>query len=114
MWERLKEWLNELGLLPGRTEAVSRVDTTQGDDPDIEFHSLSPTQAAALGADAALVCPVTRKSLRKGDFLYLCRDCNTAYSAEGWDFLRNTDKGRCCYCRHSGSVVPCREGEDRL
>lgn len=79
--------------------------------PDIDFRSLSPNQAAALGQDTALVCPVTRQTLQRGDALFLCRSCNTTFSAEGWNFLRETDKGRCCQCRHIGSVIPFREGE---
>jgi hypothetical protein len=110
MWSPLEALLARIGLLPATTEVVSRPDAP--DDPDIAFRSLSPPQAAALGADTALVCPVTRKALRKSDGLYLCNYCNTAYSAEGWDFLRETDKGRCCHCRQSGSVRPFREGGD--
>ena len=110
MWERLTELLTKIGLRRGETvEALEIVD-----DPDIQFQSLSPTQAAALGTGAALICPVTRQLLQEVNFFYLCRDCNTAYSAEGWDFLRETDHGRCCHCRHIGSVVPCRQGETHL
>jgi hypothetical protein len=110
MWSPLEALLMRIGLLPERTEDVSCPDVS--DDPDITFRSLSPPQAAALGADAALVCPVTRKSLRTSDGFYLCGYCNTAYSSEGWDFLRETDKGRCCHCRQSGSVLPFHEGGD--
>ena len=114
MWERLKAWLENFGIRPRGAEAVSRLDGILPDDPDIDFRSLSPPQVAALGADTALVCPVTRKSLQKGEHLYLCRNCNTAYSAEGWNFLRETDKGRCCHCRQQGSVLPFQEGEALL
>ena len=111
MWERLTELWARIGFRRGGTSAAPDLAAERADDADIEFRSLSPAQAAALGADTGLLCPVTRLPLQKGSFLYLCRDCNTAYSAEGWDFLRKTDRGRCCHCRHTDSVVPLREGE---
>jgi hypothetical protein len=114
MRERLTALLTRMGLLRDNTLQSSRDAAELPDDPNVEFRSLSPPQAAALGIDTALVCPVTRQSLQTGSFLYLCRNCNTAYSAEGWDFLRETDKGRCCHCRQVGTVVPFREGETHL
>ena len=110
MWERLTELLVKMGILSRDLPVEAEPVAEAPDDPNIEFRSLDPKQAAALGADTALICPVTRKSLRRGSLFYLCRDCNTAYSVEGWEFLRRTDKGRCCNCRHIGSVVPFHGG----
>lgn len=106
MWERLTELLTRIGILSDAAPQETKGVVERPDDPDIEFRSLNPPQAAAVGIDTAMICPVTRQSLQKGSLLYLCRNCNTAYSAEGWAFLRETDKGRCCHCRHVGSVVP--------
>jgi hypothetical protein len=105
MWERLIEFLSRLGFEVGDPAKEKGKETESQHDPNIEFRSLDPKQAAALGLDTELVCPVTRKPLLKGTRFYVCRDCNTAYSVEGWDFLKQTDKGRCCNCRHIGSVV---------
>lgn len=110
MWERLAALLRRLDLLPEETLKKEERGRAGPDDPEIDFRSLNPPQAAALGTDTALICPVTRQSLEKGGLLYLCQDCNTAYSAEGWDFLREMDKGRCCNCRSIGTVFPFHEG----
>lgn len=116
MWERLIELLTKIGILSSdaATEERPEPETADDENPEIDFRSLNPPQAAAIGIDTALVCPVTRASLKKGSLFYVCRDCNTAYSAEGWAFLRETDKGRCCNCRHTGSVVPFTESEKPL
>jgi hypothetical protein len=106
------ELLTRIGLLPEEPAPQAREALESTREAEIEFWPLSPQQAAALGSDTALVCPVTRQSLTNDAPLYLCRDCNTAYSAEGWLFLRETDKGRCCQCRHIGSVLPYRDGGD--
>ena len=115
MRERLTELLAKIrNFLSGRPDGDDQDGEASKHDPSIEFRPLSPPQAAALGADTALVCPVTRQSLQTGSvLLYLCRDCNTSYSAEGWDFLKKMDKGRCCNCRHVGSVVPFHGGSSR-
>lgn len=111
MWERVTELLTRMGVhTRGATAKGRGTVEPQEDNPAIEFRPLNPRQAAALGVDTALVCPVTRQRLQKGALLYLCRDCNTTYSAEGWHFLEKTDRGRCCHCRHTGSVVPYHEG----
>ena len=112
MWDRLREMLGKLGLLPAEAPTKHSIETP--DNPEIDFRPLSLQEAAALGADTALVCPVTRQSLQRGDALFLCSNCNTAYSVEGWNFLRKTDRGRCCQCRHIGAVKPFRERETSL
>lgn len=109
MRERLTELLQRLGLMPEEDETKEVRGGDGPENPEIVFQSLSPTQADALGEDRALVCPVTRIVLPKESFYYLCRACNTAYSVEGWSFLRENDKGRCCNCRSAGTVVPVRE-----
>ncbi len=45
-----------------------------------------------------LVCPVTRQTLSPSRPLYQCEQCGTCFSAEGWKFLQDADKGRCCGC----------------
>lgn len=45
-----------------------------------------------------LVCPVTRQTLGPSRPLYQCEQCGTCFSAEGWKFLQDADKGRCCGC----------------
>ena len=110
MWERLVALLRRLDLLSEENVKKEAQEIEGPDNPEIEFRSLNPPQAAALGADAALICPVTRQSLHRDGLLYLCRECNMAYSAEGWEFLRTTDKGRCCHCRCAGSVLPFHAG----
>ena len=45
-----------------------------------------------------LVCPVTRQTLDPARPLYQCEQCGTSFSAEGWKFLQDADKGRCCAC----------------
>jgi hypothetical protein len=111
MWRRLTELLARIGILSRDLPLEDEPVVDGPDDPEIQFRSLNPPRTDAIGDDNALVCPVTRVSLHQGSLLYLCRDCNTAYSAEGWAFLRETDKGRCCHCRHIGSVVPFHGGE---
>ena len=113
MWYRLIALLSKLGIISRDLPLEDRPTAEEPDDPRIEFRTLNPPQAAALGSDTALVCPVTRKSLQKGSSLYVCRECNTAYSIEGWEFLRQTDKGRCCNCRRIGSVMRFQEGRPR-
>lgn len=105
MRERMAEWLKKMGLLQEEDSEKEPQKDEGPESPEIEFHALDPKQAAALGEGAALICPVTRTALQQNSLYYLCRDCNTAYSREGWDFLREHDKGRCCHCRHTGSVV---------
>ncbi len=110
MWERWIALLSRMGIFSRDLPLADAPAAEEPEDPSIEFRSLDPSQAAALGSHAALICPVTRKSLQKGSPLYLCRECNTAYSVEGWDFLRKTDRGRCCNCRRIGTVVRFHEG----
>lgn len=50
------------------------------------------------------VCPVTRQSLIPGSQIYMCQNCGTAYSPEGWEFLQEVDKGRCCNCRAENTI----------
>jgi hypothetical protein len=50
------------------------------------------------------VCPVTRQSLKAGTQIFLCSQCGTAYSPEGWEFLVEVDRGKCCNCHNQNSV----------
>lgn len=52
----------------------------------------------------ACICPVTRQALKPGTQIYLCQQCGTAYSAEGWEFLVDVDKARCCNCHAQNTV----------
>ena len=107
MWQRMNTlWADFRARLNGETEDPAAVPDRNAKDAEIEFQSLSASEAAAQGRDQELICPVTRKSLKKGARLYLCRACNTSYSPEGWEFLKKTDKGRCCNCRERNSVFP--------
>ncbi len=45
-----------------------------------------------------LVCPITRQTLGPSRPLYQCDQCGTCFSTEGWKFLQDADKGRCCGC----------------
>ena len=69
---------------------------------DIEFTPMSPETSSA-GGDR-LLCPVTRRELRPGDRIYWCRACQTAFSAAGWDFLKQVDRGKCCGCGMRNTV----------
>ena len=55
-----------------------------------------------------LICPVTRQTLEVGQPLFQCRQCGMNYSAEGWKFLQQADKGRCCGCESRNTVTPVR------
>ena len=50
------------------------------------------------------VCPVTRQTLQTGTQIFLCNQCGTAYSSEGWEFLVEVDRGKCCNCHNQNSV----------
>ena len=63
------------------------------------------TAIAHSAADVTCVCPVTRKKLSQGSLVYQCRVCYVAYSPEGWAFLQEVDRGRCCSCRNKNTVI---------
>lgn len=52
------------------------------------------------------VCPVTRQKLQAGSQIFMCQQCGTAYSPEGWEFLQDVDKGRCCNCHAPETIQP--------
>lgn len=49
--------------------------------------------------DQAALCPVTRQTLDEGRMIYRCVRCHLSFSAEGWQFLKEMDRGRCCGCQ---------------
>ena len=65
----------------------------------IEFYPI----AIGSGAETQ-VCPVTRQTLSYDQPLYRCEACSTTYSADGWDFLRKADNGKCCNCQEKNTV----------
>lgn len=58
----------------------------------------------AASVAKAVVCPVTRQPLVAGQPFYQCLQCGMAYSDAGWEFLRKTNKGRCCGCESRKTV----------
>ena len=81
---------------------------------EMDFQPLSPIAGSSTGKasgagnprDVNCVCPVTRRPLRAGMRIYQCRECKMSYSPEGWEFLRKTDRGRCCGCRSARTIFP--------
>jgi len=76
---------------------------------DIVFTPLTPTTATAAtlpSRDVALICPVTRQPVKPGNGAYQCTNCKMAYSLEGWQFLRENARGRCCGCNGKNTVIP--------
>ena len=61
---------------------------------------------AAPDRSDKLICPVTRQPLEIGQPLFQCLQCGMNYSAEGWKFLQQADKGRCCGCESRNTVKP--------
>ena len=55
---------------------------------------------------ATCVCPVTRQKLLAGSQIFICQNCGTSYSPEGWEFLQEVDRGRCCNCHTAGTIQP--------
>ena len=65
------------------------------------------TPTAEIPRDpVACVCPVTRQKLQAGSQIFICHQCGTSYSPEGWEFLQEVDKGRCCNCHTAGTIQP--------
>ncbi|HLK56972.1 MAG TPA: SWIM zinc finger family protein [Chthonomonadaceae bacterium] len=54
------------------------------------------------------ICPITRQPITGDRTIYQCRRCNTSYSPEGWEFLQQADKGRCCSCHARDTIAPLR------
>ena len=54
--------------------------------------------------DTDCLCPVTRQMLTPGSKVYQCQQCRMVYSTEGWAFLCEADKGRCCGCGSQKTV----------
>lgn len=67
----------------------------------VEFTPLAPDASSG-----ALFCPVTRQPIGPGDRIFRCGACSTLYSAAGWAFVREADRGRCCGCGARGAVRP--------
>lgn len=63
--------------------------------PEVEFITSDDTDC---------LCPVTRQMLAPGSKVYQCQKCRIVYSMEGWTFLRDADKGRCCGCGSQKTV----------
>ena len=79
-----------------------------GEEPDpmrdIDFRPIDPDSPASK--DDRFLCPVTRQELHPRDRIYQCKACHTAYSEAGWDFLRQTNRGKCCACGLRKTVAP--------
>lgn len=82
--------------IPCKHLAAVLVAYTQRGTPSAEF----PRDPVAC------VCPVTRQTLQAGSQIFMCQQCGTAYSPEGWEFLQEVDKGRCCNCHAPGTIQP--------
>jgi len=54
----------------------------------------------------ACICPVTRQRLQGGSQIFMCNQCGTSYSPEGWEFLQEVDKGKCCNCHAPSTIQP--------
>lgn len=107
MWQRARAiWANFMQRMSGSTPEPLSIPASVTDESEIDFRSLSASEADAKGTDQELVCPVTRAILKRGSRLYRCNSCNTTFSPEGWEFLRKNDRGRCCSCRLRGTVFP--------
>ncbi len=75
--------------------------------PLVPDGGLSPTADGTADIDPAPpVCPVTRQELEPGSRIYQCRVCGICYSPEGWQFLKQADRGQCCACRCRNTVLP--------
>jgi hypothetical protein len=107
MLDRLKAAIaNVLGRLRGGGSGTSPTRQPEPDaQQDIKFEPINPKVAVSAEEDR-LLCPVTRRQLRPGDRIFQCRACRTAYSKEGWDFLKQVDRGRCCGCANRKTVFP--------
>jgi hypothetical protein len=68
------------------------------DEPEVREVEFIPSD------DTDCVCPVTRQLLTSGSKIYQCQRCRMVYSIEGWAFLRDSDKGRCCGCGSKKTV----------
>jgi hypothetical protein len=53
---------------------------------------LSPGESADL-------CPITRLPLDASRVIFRCQRCQLSFSEEGWQFLKEMDRGRCCGCQ---------------
>ena len=106
MFNRLKAALaTAVGRKEPETSQESPNSMSAADLAEIDFRSLDPGSLSEAGAEP-LRCPVTRQELRRADKLFQCRVCRTTYSASGWQFLRDVDRGRCCACRSRKTVFP--------
>jgi hypothetical protein len=50
-------------------------------------------------SDQADLCPITRLPLDADRVIYRCERCQLSFSEEGWQFLKEMDRGRCCGCQ---------------
>ena len=65
-----------------------------------------PPPAPTTSTDC--LCPVTRQPITKSRTIYQCRQCQTSYSPEGWEFLQQSDQGRCSTCHQRKTIAPLR------
>lgn len=71
-------------------------------------HHIVVNQLIALVSTAQLtaVCPITRIPLVSSGVIYRCENCRLAFSREGWQFLKEMDRGRCCGCHNRNCIRP--------
>ena len=70
----------------------------------LDLQGLKHKAAEAAALDC--LCPITRRPLSNTRTIYQCRQCKTSYSPEGWSFLLEADKGRCCTCHQQKTIAP--------
>jgi hypothetical protein len=106
MFDRLKAAI-ATAVGRGETETSPETPTSipAADLVEVDFRSLDPGSLSEAGTEP-LRCPVTRQELMRADKLFQCRVCRTTYSAPGWRFLQDVDRGRCCACRSRKTVFP--------
>lgn len=88
-------------LRPQSAETLTKIQEVTP-NPEIDFNPLDPV--SGVNSDSCQ-CPVTRQTLKQGDRIFQCRACLMAYSEEGWDFLRQENKGCCCGCGSKKTIV---------
>ncbi len=83
-------------------------------DSEILFEPIDPSSSSNAMDAADFTCPVSRLPINSQKGFYQCMQCGTAYSIEGWEFLKEMAEGECCACRSKNTVrivTPSREFE---
>lgn len=71
---------------------------------EIEFVPIDPSSPHLDSDVNDFVCPVTRQIIDPLQGYYQCGQCGTAYSLEGWEFLKDMAEGECCACRTQNTI----------